>query len=69
MEIHFQINIRKNVLTKNHNDRIIGCDLTKTYHFMSTEVLSKLKRLNVRRGFLKIFFPPIFQKFCITNVW
>ena len=40
---------------------IFGCDLTKIYHFKSTEILSKLRRFNVRRGFLEIVFPPKFQ--------
>ena len=61
MEIHFQIRFQKNRFDKNYNDWIFGCDLTKIYHVKSTEVLSKLRMFNVRRGILEMVFPTKFQ--------
>ena len=52
---------RKSVFTKRFNDWIIYYYLTKFHHFMSIYVLSKLRKFNVRRGFLEIFFLPEFQ--------
>ena len=58
----FRYSFRKIVLTKNYNNWIIICYLTKFHHFLSTYILSELRSFNLRRGNLEILFLPKFQK-------